>query len=71
MESRFLADIRFTTKRILRTHVVATRLRLSRRMIRHLAATGQLRAIRLGHRAWGFLESDVEDFLHLREEWQM
>lgn len=46
---------------------VARRLRLSPRMVRHLAKTGALRARKLGKKIWGFDIQDVEE-MRLRRE---
>jgi helix-turn-helix protein len=48
-------------------HRVAVRLGLSRRMVRHLAATGALPARKQGVKIWGFDPRDVEAYLLRRE----
>ena len=48
--------------RPLLVHHVAVRLGLSRRMIRYLAETGQLRAHKLGKKIWVFCPDDVAEF---------
>jgi len=52
--------------RVLRVHVVSHRLGVPRRTVRHWAHVGQLPAVRVGKRAWGFRESDVVAFAVMR-----
>jgi excisionase family DNA binding protein len=53
--------------RTLLVNNVARRLGLSRRMVRHLAKTGQLRAQKLGKKIWTFVPADVDEFQARRE----
>lgn|GEM_PF-3373282 len=53
--------------RPLLVHHVALRLRLSRRMVRHLAKKGKLRAYKSGQKIWKFLVKDVEEYQARRE----
>jgi excisionase family DNA binding protein len=55
------------SERPLLTHHVAKRLKLSCRIVRHLARTGRLPARRIGDRAWEFRVADVEAFRLQRE----
>jgi excisionase family DNA binding protein len=49
----------FSQPRYLRVHIVAKRLGVSRRTVRHWAVTGQIPATRIGEKSWGVLEDDV------------
>ena len=53
--------------RPLLVHHVARRLRLSRRMVRYLAETGQLRGFKEGRKIWQFFVADVEELRLQRE----
>lgn len=58
--------------RRLLVHHVAGQLGLSRRMVRHLAKAGRLRAFKIGPKIWHFLSTDVERLKSEREaqdEW--
>lgn len=59
--------IRQLADRSLLVNNVASRLRLSRRMVRHLAKKGTLRAYKSGQKIWKFLLKDVEEFQARRE----
>lgn len=59
--------IRQLADRPLLVNNVASRLRLSRRMVRHLAKKGTLRAYKSGQKIWKFLLKDVEEFQARRE----
>jgi excisionase family DNA binding protein len=48
--------------RSLRTHVVARRLKVSPRTVRHWAEKGLIPAQRAGIRPWTFDEADVDKF---------
>ena len=48
--------------RMLRVHIVASRLSVSPRTVRWWAKTGRLAALKQGPRIWLFLETDVEAF---------
>jgi excisionase family DNA binding protein len=48
--------------RPLRVHQVAKRLNKSRRMVRHLAQTGELRAFKTGPKLWAFSPEDVRSY---------
>jgi|GEM_PF-5451335 excisionase family DNA binding protein len=50
------------TIRPLRVHQVAKRLNKSRRTVRHLAQTGELRAFKTGPKLWAFSTDDVEAY---------
>ncbi len=49
-------------KQPIRVNNAAKRLGLSRRMVRHLAKTGQLRGFKRGMRAWLFNPDDVDQY---------
>jgi excisionase family DNA binding protein len=53
--------------RRLLVHHVAKRLGLSRRMVRHLAGTGILKAYKVGPKIWYFADDDVEAYRLTRE----
>jgi len=55
------------SSRPLLVHHVAQRLRISRRMVRHLAETGKLRGFKPGRKIWYFSALDV-DHLRARRE---
>lgn len=60
----------FSGERPLRVHVVAQRLNLSPRMVRHLIETGELRANRIGQRAWGITASDLDHYM-MKRKWMI
>jgi hypothetical protein len=53
--------------RWLLTHIVARRLNLKARTVRHLAQSGALKGKKRGKKLWHFLEEDVEAFRIRRE----
>lgn len=53
--------------RWLLTHIAATRLRLKRRTVRHLAQKGVLKGQKRGKKLWEFREDVVEAFRMARE----
>jgi excisionase family DNA binding protein len=55
------------SSRPLLAHHVAKKLGLSRRMIRHLAQSGSLKARKIGKKIWQFTAADVEQFQVSRE----
>lgn len=54
--------VRLSPRKFLRVHIVAGRLGVPRRTIRHWAAHGVLRAAKVGPRIWLFDAADVEAF---------
>lgn len=60
----------FSGEKLIRVHVVAHRLNLSPRMVRHLIGTGELPASRIGQRAWGVTPSDLDRYM-LKREWMI
>jgi DNA-binding transcriptional MerR regulator len=51
----------------LRVNNVARRLKLTPRMIRHLASTGIIPAFKLDGKSWGFLPEDIKRYEQIRE----
>ena len=61
----FARQIRCDASRWLVCHV-AEKYCVSERTVRYWARTGQLRAVRIGRRAWKFDPKDVEKFMRDR-----
>jgi excisionase family DNA binding protein len=60
-------SLKSVISRPLLVHHVAKRLGISRRMVRHLAETGQLPGFKSGKKIWQFFAADVEKFRVERE----
>ena len=58
IESRFDEN----GEKILFVHNVAVRCGVAERTVRWWVETKRLRAVRVGRRAWGILESEIESF---------
>jgi excisionase family DNA binding protein len=54
-------------ERLLLTHHAARRLGVKPRTVRWLVKMGRLPAVRIGMRAWGFHEDDIEAYRYRRE----
>jgi excisionase family DNA binding protein len=55
-------------ERSLRVHIVAKRLNRSRRMVRHLAQTGELHGFKIGLKLWAFRPQDVDAYRRKLED---
>jgi hypothetical protein len=67
VEARFVSFAVSDSPRWLLTHIVAKRLSLKNRTVRHLAQSGALKGQKRGKKLWHFLEEDVEAFRINRE----
>jgi excisionase family DNA binding protein len=67
VEAHFVPLAVSSNPRWLLTNIVARRLSLSRRTVRHLAQKGALKGQKRGKKLWQFLEEDVEAFRIQRE----
>jgi excisionase family DNA binding protein len=57
-------------KRFLRVNNVVRRIGVPERTVRHWAATGRLRAVRLGKKIWGFDPDEVDTFERQRRAYE-